>query len=256
VGIVLVPLAAQAAGGGRTAWAGFAALAAATAGWSFTALPARQQGQRSQLPDAITRLADTPPRPLHLGLAASLAGGASSPMWIFWRDVQERSELSATLHPASTLVFAGIGVLAYLPLAGSVHRPDPKRVFNGAMLFLGGASAAFGATTSGWAALTAAAVFGGTYAVGCGALLRWGATQSATSAHGIRFALLFLFVGHAVGAAVAGEVLAVTAPANAFVGAGVVAGLASTLGLLGHLARRAVWRGRVALAWIMGRPHP
>ncbi len=236
VGVALTALLGLAAPGGwQLAWAGFAAVALLTTLWVRRTLPRVDTDAVGGLPDQIVRVGDPPSRPIGLALAGAGLGIASSAVWVFGRDVVGGTATSDA-GVGSTWLWLLIGVALPLPtIVGDVaHRVGIRPAWTPAMLILAAATASLGVTPPRWGlVLTAVPAFGASYTVATGALLRWG-TWTATDrpTDGIRFALLWIVIGHTIGAAVVGELLNALDAEQALLWMAAVAVLASLLGPL------------------------
>ncbi len=219
----------------QIAWAGFAAVALLATLWVRQTLPRAGADGAGGLPDQLVRAADPPSRPIGLALAAAGLGIASSTVWVFGRDVVDGFATSdGGVGPH--LLWLLIGVAVPLPtIVGDVaHRVGIRPAWTPAMLVLAAATASLGVAAPRWGlVLTAAPAFGISYTVATGALLRWG-TWTATDrpTDGIRFALLWIVVGHAVGAAMSGELLSLFDAGQVLRWMAALAALAALLGPL------------------------
>lgn len=220
---VIAPLTLLDGGRWRAAFALLAAVSGAVTLWFARAVPAHPVDRRaSQLPDDITRFADKPRRTGRLSLAAGAVGLTSSAVWVFGREVLERH---GGLDPAiSGLLWVLLGSAGLLAVVlGDPTRPfGARRTWIVTVPILALSTATVGAAAHRWTlAFTAAAGFGAAYVVLTMLLLRWGARLSPLQPMaGLRFALLVLLVGHAVGGALVGELLELASANTVFIAMG------------------------------------
>ncbi len=217
----------------RPAWVGLAAAAAAATVWAYRQLPRESTGVSSgYLADDLSRIADAPRRSAGLALAAALMGAASSAVWVFGLYVAAGHETDGAAGPHWLWLLIGSAALIVLVVRDALMRAGTGLVWRLSMLILAAATATFGLADQRWTlALLAAPAFGAAYVLATGTLVRWGAMLAADrSIDGIRFALLAIVVGHAIGTAVLGELLALAEPSRVFNWTAGLAVLAAVLG--------------------------
>ena len=204
----------------RLAWGGLAVTAAAATAWAHRQLPPDHDlgRARSRLPGDLPRVADAPRRSAGLVLAAGLLGAASAAVWVFGPYVADQSGPDEAAGPHWLWLLIGSAALIMLVVWEALERVHAGLLWRLAMLALAAATATFGLADQRWTlTLLAAPAFGAAYVVATGTLLRWGASLShERTIDGMRLALLAAVVGHAVGAGVLGELLALFEPTRVF----------------------------------------
>lgn len=221
----------------RLAWALFALICAAVTLWVAATVPNTESAAATPTTpeDATRRRASIPPDAARLLSAALLVGLTSAPVWTFGREIISVLGDAGPTASAAMWIVIGISGLVGTASADLINWLGLARSWKLTLLALAAATALLAAAPAVLPlALTAAAMFGASYLMLCGLALLW-STQLfvGRAAIGVGTAFLFLAVGQALGAPIAGALIEEVGHVVGFL-------VFAALGVLGTAIRPAV----------------